>query len=407
MTPPTRTKVLFLITKSNWGGAQRYVYDLATTLDQTLYEPVVVLGERVMTSDTTPLVAGVMIDDRPKQKQVKQGGELTQKLAAAGIRTISLKTLQRDFSLTKELRFARELWQILRHERPTILHVNSSKAGGVGCFVGQLALVPRVIFTAHGWAFNENRSRVQKTIIKTLHWLTVLLSHKTIAVSRAIVTQMNWPLVAKKMIVINPGRTIPEFESRLTARTTIINVYPPLATHVADVWLFILGELHPVKQHKRLFRAMQSIIVDYPHVRLVCIGQGELQEDLQDYIEKNDLTEHVFLIGHIHEAATTLKAADLFVLPSLSESYGYVLHEAGLAQVPIIASSVGGIVDIISDPTEGTLVDPRDQEGLTQAIRTFLQTPHLYNDRTQKLQIKLTDRTVQTMTDATVNLYNS
>jgi sucrose-phosphate synthase len=113
------------------------------------------------------------------------------------------------------------------------------------------------------------------------------------------------------------------------------------------------------------------------------------------------------LIGHIHEAATTLKAADLFVLPSLSESYGYVLHEAGLAQVPIIASNVGGIVDIIGDPTEGTLVDPSDQEGLTQALRTFLQTPHLYNDRTHKLQIKLTDRTVQAMTDATVNLYTS
>ena len=73
MQPQTKKKVLFLITKSNWGGAQRYVYDLATTLDQTVYEPVVALGGN---------------------------GELTEKLSQAGIRTIALATLQRDVSIS-------------------------------------------------------------------------------------------------------------------------------------------------------------------------------------------------------------------------------------------------------------------------------------------------------------------
>jgi glycosyltransferase involved in cell wall biosynthesis len=379
-TPVKKKKILFLITKSNWGGAQRYVYDLATSLDHTKYEPVVMLGG---------------------------DGELVQKLTSAGIRTISLQTLQRDISLTKEIRFMLALWDTIRSEQPDVLHVNSSKAGGIGCLIGRLANVPRVIFTAHGWAFNEDRPGWQKPIIKLLHWMTVLLSHKTIAVSNAMVSQMNWPLAQKKMVVINPGRTIPEFQSRLTARTTLTQIHPPLTPYIADVWLCIIAELHPIKQHMLLFTSMKSIVADFPHVRLVCIGGGELQDRLTQFIHEHNLEKHIFLVGPIHEAATLLKAADLFVLPSLSESYGYVLHEAGLAQVPIVASNVGGITDIISNETEGTLIDPTKPEELETVLRTFLRTPHAYTSKTQKLTNKLIARTVDSMTTQTAHLYET
>ncbi|MFT5832251.1 MAG: glycosyltransferase involved in cell wall biosynthesis [Candidatus Paceibacteria bacterium] len=376
----TRKKILYLITKSNWGGAQRYVYDLATTLDPASFEPVVILGGT---------------------------GELTQKLESAGVRTITLQTLQRDISVSKEIGFMTELWRIIRIEKPDVLHVNSSKAGGVGCFIGRLARVPRVIFTAHGWAFNEDRPMWQKFIIKKAHWWTVLLSHQTIAVSNAIISQMNWPLTQRKMIVINPGRTIPEFQSRLTSRTTFALQYPPLAPYTADVWLCILAELHPIKQHQVLFTVLKSIVVDFPNVRLICVGDGELRAKLTNYVEEHNLTKHIFLVGPIHEAASLLKAADMFVLPSKSESYGYVLHEAGLARVPIIASNVGGITDIISNEHEGTLINPTDPAALEAALRDFLRAPHTYNDKTQKLQSKLTDRTVDAMTAQTIEVYKT
>lgn len=374
-----KQKILFLITKSNWGGAQRYVFDLVSALDTDRYEPVVVLGGN---------------------------GELVEKLQAIGVRVITLQSAQRDISIRKELQLFGELFSIVRKEKPDVFHVNSSKAGGMGCFAGRLLGVQRVIFTAHGWAFNEERPKWQKFIIKYLHWITVLLSHQTIAVSHAIVAQMNWPLAARKMTVINPGRTVPEFQSRLQARTTMTLDHPPIADYIADVWIFIVGELHPIKQHERLFTALKTVLNDYPHVRLICVGEGELQSHLQAYIEENDLTKHIFLIGHVDEAATVLKAADLFVLPSLSESYGYVLHEAGLAQVPIIASRVGGITDIISDETEATLIDPQAPQELTQALKDFLLNPRNYDNQTQNLRTKLTARTVQSMTDATVNVYD-
>lgn len=375
-----RKKVLFLITKSNWGGAQRYVFDLAITIDQEAYEPVVILGG---------------------------DGELLEKLIQAGIRTIPLNSLQRDISMTRELAFTKELWAVLRKERPDVLHVNSSKAGGIGCFIGRIACVSRVIFTAHGWAFNENRPLWQRFIIKKLHWWTVMLSHQTIAVSNAIVEQMNWPFAQRRMTVINPGRTIPEFESRLSARTSIALSHPAIANYTADVWFCILAELHPIKQHEMLFAVMKKIIVEYPHVRLLCIGGGELQAYLQAYIDEHELSQHVFLVGHVHEAGSLLKAADLFVLPSLSESYGYVLHEAGLARVPIVASNVGGITDIISSETEGSLFNPNDSKMLENTLREFLLAPHTFNERTGTLQTKLIKRTVADMLIQTIEVYKT
>lgn len=373
-----KIKVLYLITKSNWGGAQRYVYDLATSLDTTIYEPVVVLGGN---------------------------GELVEQLHVAGVRTITLASAQRDISIQKEVRFLGELFSIVRKERPDVLHVNSSKAGGVGCFVGRLLGIRRVIFTAHGWAFNEDRPKWQKIIIAYLHWLTIMLSHQTIAVSRAMVTQMKWPLAAHKMVVINPGRTVPEFQSRLQARTTITLAHPALNDYIADTWIMIVGELHPIKQHERLFSTLSELRKDHPRVRLICIGEGELESHLKSYVINNNLEHHIFLIGHHSEAASLLKAADLFVLPSLSESYGYVLHEAGLAEVPIIASGVGGIKDIISDASEGTLINPTDPTELTKAVRSFLEQPHHFSNQAHTLHSKLSARTVQAMSEATIALY--
>ena len=156
-----------------------------------------------------------------------------------------------------------------------------------------------------------------------------------------------------------------------------------------------------------LFDAMKIIITEYPYVRLVCIGGGELQTKLQTYINENGLEQNVFLTGAIHEAAGLLKAADLFVLPSRSESYGYVLHEAGLARVPIIASDVGGIPDIITSEAVGTLVPSNDQAALAGAIVQFLHDPQLYENKAQALQATLQNRTVTNMTTQTIEVYEN
>jgi glycosyltransferase involved in cell wall biosynthesis len=379
MTHPTRRhKVLLLITKSNWGGAQRYVYDLTTQLDHKVFDVVVVLGGT---------------------------GTLVEQLTHAGIRTITLPSLHNQLSAHSLWRSGIELYHILRSERPDILHVNSSVAGLVGTVTGRLARVPRIIFTAHGWAFNEDRSWWQKLVIKFFHWLTVLLTHKTIAVSRAIIAQMNWPGAPAKMKLIHPGRTIGVMYGRSEARREITQITPRLTPYREDTWIGCVAELHPIKRHEVLLTSILSLQSTHPTLRLVIIGEGVMRQSLEDFIATHRLEEHVFLTGAITEAARFLSVFDLFVLASASESYGYVLHEAGLAGVPMIATNVGGIKDIITHEETGLLVPANDSGSLADAIHTLLTNRTLASTYAQQAHHTLTKRSVATMTEAISSLY--
>ncbi len=379
MQPLTPRKVLFLITKSNWGGAQRYVYDLATSLDRNQFEPVVALGGN-----------GTLID----------------MLHHAGIRTITLKNLERDVHTRSELALLRELYTLLRTEKPAILHLNSSKAGAIGALVGKLARIPRIIFTAHGWAFNEDRPLWQRLVIKSIHWFTVLLAHHTIAVSNGLKREMNWPFVQEKMTVINPGRSIGVMFDRTEARQKIVDFFPILTPYQDDTWLVCVAELHPIKRHQVLFEAVRSLTATMPHIRLLCFGDGQLRQTLETWVKTHGMEEHIFVLGNLHEAARFLKAFDLFVLVSKSESYGYVLHEAGLACVPIIATDVGGIPDIITNNKTGLLVSPHDTRALTTAMYTVLSQPAEAKERAGLLQKLLQARDLHYMSQATSKIYS-
>lgn len=373
-----KIKVLFLITKSNFGGAQRYVYDLATNLDRTKFTPVVALG------GTGPLV---------------------DMLTNAHIPVVTLTKMQNSTSLRQAWSSFRELVGVIKSEKPDVLHLNSSVAGLVGAIAGRFARVPNIIFTAHGWAFNEDRPLWQRLIIKGLHYLTVMRSDRTIAVSRAIVQQMNWPGAEKKMKIINPGRTIGPMYDRSEARIKIIDFNQKLAAYGGDYWLVCIAELHPIKRHGIILRALATTIKTHPHTRMIFIGEGTERTRIEKEIIQLELTAHVFLLGTIVEAARFLKAFDMFVLASKSESYGYVLHEAGLAGVPIIATNVGGIPDIITSTTEGVLIPPDNAHALSVAIEATITHEAQAQQRAATLYEKLLKRSVRKMTTQTESLY--
>lgn len=339
-------KVLFLITKSNWGGAQRYVFDIATNLDPSHWEPVVALGG---------------------------DGPLKAKLELAGIRVLSIPGLTRDISLKKELLASWRIAQLIRKEDPDVLHVNSSKAGAIGAGLGRVLAVPRVVFTAHAWAFNEDRSHTSKKIIAVIHWLTVLFSHHTITASTALKKELRGPWVQHKMTTIHHGLAPTTLVPRTDARAHLAKVTAGLSAASEDIWCMSIGELHPVKQHSVAITAIAQLIPDFPTLRYLIVGDGELRTALTQRIADAGVQEHVFLCGHVDEAAHYLAAADVFVFPSRSEALGYVALEAAQAGVPTVASNVGGIPEVVQGGTTGTLVPSGDVQALAAAIATYLR----------------------------------
>ena len=305
-----KKKVLFLITKSNFGGAQRYVLDLSTNLPKEQFEVAVAVGG-----------TGILID----------------KLQQAGIRVITIPELQRDISLRKELQSFRSIRKIIKKERPDILHVNSSKAGGIGALAGRIERVPRIVFTAHGWPFKEERSILWRTAIYILSWCTAVLSHGVICVSENdLAYTKRMPLVAKKSVRIYNGIALPT----LGTGDRIRNAFPS-GIHITGT----IGELNDNKNQIALIEKAQQD----PDMYVAIVGEGENRTHLEKKIAELKLTDQVKLFG-FQPAEEVLNGFDSFAFPSRKEGLPYVLLEAKAAGLPIEANRVGGVGEILDRP---------------------------------------------------------
>lgn len=346
-------KIIYCITKANWGGAQKYVFDLATSVDPKLYDVAVLVG---------------------------QDGTLVERLKANNIRTIVLGNLSRDVSAFRDFWAFLQILKVFYKEKPWIIHLNSSKMALLGALAGRILRVPKIIFTGHGWAFNEDRSRLQKKIIYYLHKLTIALAHKTIAVSEQTKNQIQGgKFLARKMVVIRNGIGKVDFLNMEVARAKILEKLPSDLDLKNKVWLGTVSELHKNKGLKYLIEAMHlldTLIDDQTNLPLVIIiGDGERREKLQERINRYNLQSNIFMVGRVEEAEKYLQAFDIFTLTSITEALPYVLLEAGQAGLPIVASAVGGIPEIITDKQNGLLVPPKDSEEIKKAVEFLMDNP--------------------------------
>ncbi|OHA83963.1 MAG: hypothetical protein A2937_00455 [Candidatus Yonathbacteria bacterium RIFCSPLOWO2_01_FULL_47_33b] len=368
-----KTKVLFVITKSNFGGAQHYVYDLARELPRAEFEAVVACGG-----------AGVLVE----------------KLTEARVRTILVPSLARDISILRDVVSFFALWKLFIIERPYVVHLNSAKASGLGALAARLAFVPRIVFTAHGWAFNEDRSLLSRMTIKLFSWLTVILTHKTIAVSEAVKNDtQKWPFIAGKVTTIHNGT---EGVARLSREDARQALSLPLDSFVVGT----IAELHPNKGLTFGIEAVANLSEKHPNIYYIILGDGEEKGRLDALVEAQGLHGRVLLSGFVKDASRYLKAFDCFVLPSVKEGLPYVILEAGLAELPVVATSTGGIPEIIEDKKTGLLVPARNIDALAKNLDDLIASPTLSTSLATALHKKVRDNfSLNGMIERTIKIY--
>ena len=260
-------RILYVITKATGGGAQTYVYDLARAAREAGHDAAVAYGEP---------------------------GDLSRRLGAAGIRTLPLRGLTRDVGLARELIALIELFRTFRAERPDVVHINSSKAGALGCLAARLAGTPRILFTAHGWAFNEERPWWQKTILFAASGVIVWLSHETICNSEATRRAIErFPFIRKKLVVIHNGIDCAPLLARENARAELS---PPA---IGKYWIGMISELHPTKRVEDAIEAMGIIIKKHPEAILIVMCEGEHRRALEMRVRDFQLRRHVCLAGDL------------------------------------------------------------------------------------------------------------
>lgn len=376
-----RKKILYSITKSDpWGGAQKYVYELATQVAKE-YDVVVALGGN---------------------------GPLKHRLEEAGIRVRIIKAFQRDINIWKEFRAGVELFHILRGEHPDVVHLNSSKAGGLGAFIARCTRVPRIIFTAHGWAFMEPRGRLARWVIALFSWLTVWFTHITITVSEYHRAKAGWMVgVRHKLVAIHNGIEHLEYLDKTEARRELAEYgHIPDGLWQHKIWIGTISELHRNKGLSYLLYAVDIVRREYTNILVVIISDGEERVHLEEITDRLNLRTHVFFTGYVTDAARYISALDIFTLTSLKEGLPYTILEAGSAGVPVVASGIDGIPEIITDMESGMLVKPRRPDEIAQALSYLISDP----DKRATLggalqQVVEKDFSQESMVSQTIRLY--
>lgn len=371
-----RIKILYVITKSNWGGAQRYVFDLVTGLPKDRYEVAVICGG---------------------------GGPLISRLEELGIRVIPIPFLARDINLLKELFSLIALWKIFRTEKPHIIHLNSSKIGGLGAFAGRLAGVPLIIFTVHGWPFSEDRLFFARVLIYFLSWCSALFAHVVIVISKKdFWASQKFPFVAKDKFIFIPNGINEKsfgFLNRNEARRALKIQLPPS--------LIFVGSLTEFTKNKGVAFLIAALPLLPKRVNLALIGDGEEKKDLMRMSEKLGVEDRVHFLGYRMDGARYLKAFDIFAFPSLKEGLPYAILEASLAKLPIVASNVGGIPDIVADGKTALLVPPKDPQALANAIKKLIASDEFAEQLAHAAHMHVHKAfSFEAMRDRTVALYS-
>ena len=358
----SQTKILYLVTQSDFGGAQKYVYDLATNISKNY----------------AILVAGGEQGDQ---------GELAKKLTAAGVRYCQLSHLKRAISPWHDFLAFWQIVKLIKKEKPDIIHLNSSKISILGSlavvFIRIFAisrLAPpaggsqiSIIYTVHGWVFSENLSPGKKYFYKILEKSTAKFKDKIICLSEFEKqnTIKNKIAPAEKISVVYNGIAPIDFLPRLEARKKLSEF---TNTVISDETILIgsIGNLYKNKGYNYLIDSFDKPLVARYPLLVTIIGSGSEQNDLQLRIKNYGLQNKIILTGAVPNAARFLSAFDIYVCSSIKEGLPYSILEAMQAGLPIASTNVGAIPEVITDGDSGLLVEPKDSKALADKIKYLI-----------------------------------
>ncbi|MEK7463436.1 MAG: glycosyltransferase [Patescibacteria group bacterium] len=343
-------KVLYILTKSGIGGAQKYAKDLAENLDKNKFEAKILYGKQ-------------------------------------DIEWLSNKTYP-WFLFINDWLAVLELVKIFKKEQPDIAHLNSSKAGVIGALAGILSgkKRPKIVFTAHGWIFNHTNELnwFVRNFYIFLHKISSLFIDKIICVSGydynlALEYNICEP---EKLATIHNGisaniKFLGKKEAKKQLSEKLITYLPvrslakegnlKLKTNIP--WVGSIGRLVKEKNYETFIEAARLV----PNTYFFIIGEGPELEKLKVLSSKLKVNDRFFIIPPGGNDARYLKTFDVFVMSSIKEGLPYILLEAMAAELPIVITEAGGMPELIKNHENGLMVAQRNPEALARAIGGLIE----------------------------------
>ncbi len=360
-------KILFIVTQSEFGGSQRFLFNLNSHIRRE-YETLVCAG-------------------------VDGGGDFLKALQLAGIPCVELKHLRRVIHPIDDLLCFFEIIRTIRHFSPDIIFLNSFKAGVLGTlaasacrwFGKRFTLIYRI-----DWTFNDPRPAFErKTYIVVERFLSkfrdIIIQNDSFdlytAKSNGIKPKLGFKIVHNGIDVDSL-----QFLDRDAAR-----IFFRDRLHVDfNSFELVIGNTANYYKTKGLTYLLEAVanIAKTVNVACVIVGDGIERKVLEKMIRQNGLEMHVFLAGQIPNAYRYLKAYDIFAFSSVKEGFPWAILEAMAAELPIVATTVGAIPDILENGVSGWLIKPAHPEQISERILWF----HTHRDSMSQFGSKAKQR---------------
>ncbi len=257
----------------------------------------------------------------------------------------------------------------VRRVRPHIIHAHSSKAGAIAR-LGRVAhpSVP-VIYTPHGYAFSGHfSSALERRSYRDIERILALITSRVVCVCEAEARLARTIGPPGRVRVVHNGierageRTVDPRIAALSERGPVICA---------------LTLLRPGKGLETLIDTMPLVLSSHPGAQVAIGGEGPELKRLKDRASARKVAESIHFLGPIDDPPAMLRGADVFVHPSWSEAFPYVILEAMSVGLAIVASDVGGIEEALVDGESGMLVPAGDERSLAGALCSLLESPSL------------------------------
>lgn len=321
-----KIKILYLVEDLKRGGLENIIAALARGLDQEKYAVQVWC--------------------------VVAGGEVADELVKAGIcvRVLNIRNYYNPFNILK-------LAFLLKREKFDILHAHGYFASTVGRAAGILARVPVLITHVHTIFYNLSKRNI--AIDKFFNGYT----HKIIFISQAV-----------KDSFVKAGYTFGD-KAVIIYNGVADTIVPKTAPDGEEKVLINVASLYAHKGQTYLLKAMKEVTVQFPQAVLWIVGDGPLKEDLKKEAQALGLGERVIFWGRRTDVRKLLSQSQIFILPSTREGIPLSILEAMAAGLPIVATRVGGVAEMVVDHKTGILCPPGEAKALAQGIISLLQDP--------------------------------
>lgn len=333
-------RILYVITKSEIGGAQTHLMEVVRYMHRAGHDVSVVTGT---------------------------AGWLTNELTAIGVDYEVLPDLVREINPAKDIKTINSICHILEDKQPDIIHCHSSKAGIVGRIAGAIKNIPAV-FTAHGWAFTSGVSPAKRIIYAAIEHMMLGITKKVICVS-----EFDRQL-AKRWFLHNYNRVV-TVHNGIVDKTFNSNI---VREYSLPLKLVSVARFSHQKNNMELIKAVEQINKLYSdNLQLNMVGDGPLLSEAQAYVTLYKLENDMYFLGSRTDVDDILNQNDIFCLISNYEGLPISIIEAMRAGMPIIASDVGGVNELVQDGVNGFLIPRGNISELVEKLKYILEHKEL------------------------------